>query len=495
MASTTARKRVLGLRGHAAAGGNSMKNRVGANAARNLSATIALGTIAAGVYYVIAYLSVDFTYGIEHEKRPILCFILLYTAAFLPYMVAIKVLRRSGEVRHGAAIVLLFAILFRAILLTSAPIQEDDFYRYLWDGAVVANGLNPYKYAPADLKDNGDRDSSRLLYVVLRRSNDQLESAWSRVNHATVPSIYPPVAQVVFAAASLIEPGSLLALRLLLLAFDLAVCLGVMLILTHLRFPPSLCVVYAWSPLVVKETVNSAHFDVVPTFFVVCALFATFKARTVLGFVCLGIAICAKLFPIVFVPFFVCRAIRQNGVTAALRAAGLMCLVIGAIYMPFVDAGNGLWRGSMTFAEKWETNSLLFSVVRLFFAERWSANAAIAIIAVGVILALVLRIKDWSDQNLAWACFVTLGGVLLISPVANPWYFVWIMPFLCLFRSEAWVSLTALLGMYYLNFYFMYSGLSAYVDYVKWFVFLPFFLFLAREVWQVRKGETLIGHG
>lgn len=45
-------------------------------------------------------------------------------------------------------LVLGFALLFRVVLLWSDPIQEDDFYRYLWNGKVVASGLNPYRFAP-----------------------------------------------------------------------------------------------------------------------------------------------------------------------------------------------------------------------------------------------------------------------------------------------------------------------------------------------------------
>ena len=30
----------------------------------------------------------------------------------------------------------------------STPIYEDDWNRYLWDGAVTVEGYNPYEYAP-----------------------------------------------------------------------------------------------------------------------------------------------------------------------------------------------------------------------------------------------------------------------------------------------------------------------------------------------------------
>ena len=47
---------------------------------------------------------------------------------------------------------IIFTGLFaRLILIPSSPILEDDFYRYLWDGAVTANEFNPYVYSPQDV--------------------------------------------------------------------------------------------------------------------------------------------------------------------------------------------------------------------------------------------------------------------------------------------------------------------------------------------------------
>jgi hypothetical protein len=48
---------------------------------------------------------------------------------------------------------IIFTGLFaRIILIPSAPILEDDFYRYLWDGAVTANEFNPYTFSPLQVQ-------------------------------------------------------------------------------------------------------------------------------------------------------------------------------------------------------------------------------------------------------------------------------------------------------------------------------------------------------
>lgn len=40
------------------------------------------------------------------------------------------------------------AILYRALLVFAPPTLSDDVYRYVWDGRVQANQINPYAYAP-----------------------------------------------------------------------------------------------------------------------------------------------------------------------------------------------------------------------------------------------------------------------------------------------------------------------------------------------------------
>ncbi len=51
--------------------------------------------------------------------------------------------------RFLLAAMLLIGLLMRALLFDSYPVLEIDFYRYLWDGAVLANGFNPYALPPA----------------------------------------------------------------------------------------------------------------------------------------------------------------------------------------------------------------------------------------------------------------------------------------------------------------------------------------------------------
>ncbi len=91
--------------------------------------------------------------------------------------------RRRGPERAGVVVVLVAGALFRVVLVPTPPVLSDDLYRYLWDGRVQAAGISPYRYAPAAPE--------------LAPLRDDL--VWPGINRKPVRTIYPPLAQAVFA--------------------------------------------------------------------------------------------------------------------------------------------------------------------------------------------------------------------------------------------------------------------------------------------------------
>ena len=66
-----------------------------------------------------------------------------------------------------------FAILFRLTLLFSEPGLSDDIYRYVWDGRVFANGINPFLYPPT---------SDALAFL-------RDDALYPRINHPDLPTL------------------------------------------------------------------------------------------------------------------------------------------------------------------------------------------------------------------------------------------------------------------------------------------------------------------
>jgi hypothetical protein len=140
-----------------------------------------------------------------------------------------------------------------------------------------------------------------------------------------------------------------------------------------------------------------------------------------------------------------------------------------------------LWKGTLAFADRWQTNSLLFPLLHWSVGERWVASTiVILLLGCSVVTSLVCHdLRD--DRSFLWGNFLTLSLLFLLSPVGNPWYFLWLVPFLCVFPLRSWLLLSGLLGLYYLWFYFIYRGMEETFHWVLWLEYVPFYGML---IWQ-----------
>jgi len=125
----------------------------------------------------------------------------------------------------------------------------------------------------------------------------------------------------------------------------------------------------------------------------------------------------------------------------------------------------------------------------LLTEDRWLANGIIVACLGGAVLIAVGRNSRGDDQQFLRGCFFVIGLLLLLSPVGNPWYFIWIVPFVCIFPRRSWLLLSGLLGLYYFAFYCFYRGELETFRWVVWLEYLPFYGLLMWEWWKERHGR------
>ena len=82
------------------------------------------------------------------------------------------------------------------------------------------------------------------------------------------------------------------------------------------------------------------------------------------------------------------------------------------------------------------------------------------VLALGLVAALGLIVwRSRSPLNAAGllgTCAAVISAAFVFSPVQAPWYFGWVIPWLCLRPSVPWLALTGLIQLYYLGFYVEY---------------------------------------
>ncbi|MEL7029015.1 MAG: hypothetical protein AAGL49_07330, partial [Pseudomonadota bacterium] len=187
----------------------------------------ASGTGLALALALIALLSSRFQDGAGGTFGEALPFVGLLMGAGAAYLVLLKAIPSSAGRSTLLLTCLLIGAAFRLIFFGSTPIYEDDWRRYLWDGAVSAAGISPYSYAPADAAladplgrplgaaENPDIETLQRLGAA--------DDRWPElINYPYLTTIYPPLAQLAFYAAHTIAPFNLDAWRLVLLVADVA---------------------------------------------------------------------------------------------------------------------------------------------------------------------------------------------------------------------------------------------------------------------------------
>lgn len=315
--------------------------------------------------------------------------------------------------------VLLWAVAFRLCGLFGGPLYEDDYFRYLWDGYRFAETGSPYGHVPEDSFD--DPDVPAEFGPVL-----------DGINNPDLPTIYAPVTQLVFLAAYWIQPASVTVLQTLLVLVDLA-CLVLLLRLTT----PLNAMLYAWCPLVIKEIAFTAHPDGVGVCLLLLGIVLWRTGHRVGAAAALGLAVAAKVLALVVAPLILLRGRIRHWAVAG--------LVLAVAYAPFAASGGTGLTSLGVFAREWVFNPALFGLLAPVAGHR------LARLILGAAFALFWLWYGWKSGTASdtvprgdWL----FGALLAVSPVINPWYLLWLLPFAAVYPTAwAWTaSLSVLLS-------------------------------------------------
>ena len=326
--------------------------------------------------------------------------------------------------------ILFTAIAFRLIGFSGYPLFEDDFYRYLWDGFQMATHGDPYSLSPAHYF---DQDVPELFEEIL-----------SGINFPEIATVYGPVCQWLFALAYKLAPGEVWPLQAAAALADI----GVLCLLRAMTRHNAL-LLYAWSPLLIKEFAMTAHPDIVAILFAMIALYASQRVWPLLVGVALAFAVAAKVFAILLLPFLLLANRNPRHITLVL--AGFF-LIIALITWSFGSLAIWVPTGLRAMAESWLFNAPLHAVLVSFLPFSFAKTLLLTAFSIGALIALI-RLNNLASQHGQPSSTPLRGdwlfaGFLLCLPVVNPWYFAWLIPFAVLYPTR-WVwcgSITVLLS-------------------------------------------------
>ncbi len=331
------------------------------------------------------------------------------------YLAAVFCVTRLKASRRAVAFILLTAALPRIGTVVFPPYLSSDVYRYVWDGRVQGAGINPYRYIPAD-------DALKSL------RDDAIYPNINRAGYAH--TIYPPAAQMIYFAVTRFSER-VTGMKLAMLVFDVATMGLLAILLQGLGASPVRVLIYAWHPLTLWEIAGSGHVDAVVVAFLSLALLARQRRMAGLAGAAIALGTLVKFFPLVIAP-----AVYRRG-DWRLPATFVMTAV--ALYLPYLSAGrqvlgflpNYLGEERLTSGSGFYLLSLLS-----FLSGRSDLPTAPYLAAAALILACValfVSFRRWPADNgyLVGSLILAILFFVLVTP-HYPWYFLWLLPLLCL---------------------------------------------------------------
>ncbi len=407
----------------------------------------------------LAVLSWQFPYGVDISQAPLPLYISLSVIAGSLLLLLPRIIRRAPASRQVLWGVIVLGLLARGAMFFSAPVLEDDSYRYFWDGAVTAQGIDPYKYAPAEaLSENLFDDPIEPLVEddlkTIQALASQNAEAHRRINYPYVSTIYPPVTQLAFAGAYLIDPFGLTGWRAVLLIFDL-VTLGVLIgLLRAYQRNPLWVALYWLNPVVIMQGFGAGHMDILLLPFLLAAILLRHQNKLSWSALALAGAAGVKLWPILLFPLIAKPLLAQP-----LKLIGLAFLFIGAtalLLAPQLVQAFQPEAGLNAYSSDWRTHAFIFALLEdgLFRAmpdPGQISRIVVALLVGGAAGWLALRYGQDRDR-LPTLVVIIIASLIFLSPTGYPWYLIWLAPLLVLVPNPGLLSLMATAPLYWLRF-------------------------------------------
>lgn len=407
----------------------------------------------------LSALSWAFPYEVDLSDAPLGLYIGLAGLAAGLWMWLPDKLRSLRASKRSLILIFLIGLVARGAMLFSTPVLEDDSYRYLWDGAVTAQTIDPYKYAPSEATSlplfNLDEPTSKsgdiaALETLAAENSDVHE----RINYPYVATIYPPLTQAAFAIAHWIAPFDLNGWRLVLLSVDILAFVLLVKALKVYGRSASWSALYWWNPIVILQGFGAGHMDLLIVPFLLAALLFAKQSKMSWATLSLAGAVGIKLWPALLLPLLLRPLLTQP---MRLLGLGLVFVIAsGLLLAPQLVHALNPDAGLNAYATEWRTHAFLFAlledgVFRAFENAGSLARITVALTVSATVAYLALRFAS-SAQRLPALFAISIATLLFLSPTGYPWYLIWLAPLLPFFPHSGLNALTLTAPLYWLRF-------------------------------------------
>jgi alpha-1,6-mannosyltransferase len=305
---------------------------------------------------------------------------------------------------------------------------SDDVFRFIWDGRLLAQGVDPFAHTPQWFLNHPE---------VMDKLNGIDKSLFAQLNSGEYYTVYPPFCQALFALAGWLFPnselGAIISLRSLMIISEAFTIYFLEKLRRFYNQPYWIVLLYALNPLVIMELTGNLHFEGFMITFMLGAFWLFLKKRHKSGAVLFSGAVLTKLLPLIFLPSF----LRRWGWRSTL-VTGFFSVMILFIGMLLISSPEQLWNMAQSldlYFQTFEFNASFYYILR-WIGFQWAGYNMIS--TIGPLLAVITALliftyatfeKRPSWQNFPKALVLALTIYLALATTVHPWYITPLLAF------------------------------------------------------------------
>jgi alpha-1,6-mannosyltransferase len=393
---------------------------------------------------------------------------ILFISSSLTYLIFIFLLNKYDVNQNQLFLIIVVLLLFKILFINIEPIGSDDYYRYIWDGKVHVNGINPYLFSPED-------STLRFLHSELLPE---------KVSYLEIKTIYFPVSQWLFATSYLISGENATGLKIFYLLFELLILISLFYFLKRFSIDKKYILIYAALPLITFQFFIDAHIDIVGAAFLIGSITLYYYNKKLLSYVLLGLSISVKPTGLLLIPFLFQN---EKGLNNKLKAVFIPLVIFIITFLPYVFTATPI-DTLINYSANWTFNGMVYNFINIFFANNLTIRLVCAILFLIVLFFIFI-----SKMDLINKIYLSIFLLMIFSPVVHPWYLIWIAVFLPVVRSYSGIYFVAAVSLtsisiigYQLNSVWQESTIVLLAEYI------PLTLLFLYEIFRRRIRNELI---
>jgi alpha-1,6-mannosyltransferase len=329
--------------------------------------------------------------------------------------------------------VLIWALLLRIAAACLPPYLEDDYFRFLWDGFRTLTAGTPYGTTP-------------LSYFETTAVPTAMRAVLERINYPELPTIYGPSLQWLFALGAWLDNDSPTGLRVLITVADCAVIATLRIV----GISNKASLLYAWNPFVLLQGVTQIHFDALAGLLLLLLVLLLQRRRFYSSGFIWALLAGTKLPLALLVAPVVAAVCFKSSIGDLFRWLLTSTCSLALLYCSFCSLTTPFeWTALQVFAKHWQFNASLYALLSSLLNEhtaRYLCGILIVLVSCGCGAGILLQ-KRFNLSELPIKVLFILTALLLLSPVVNSWYLLWLLPLCTLLpnRGGTWLACAALL--------------------------------------------------